>query len=345
MSSGGTSEKTLQRRYWRLAAVLFIGGGLGAIPSDALHRPEHPPTIYLLPLLAIVSGLICLTLANRVSRRWLSLMTAIATLEIALTVWLTSSAAFAYYYLLIAFFAAYVFSDRRVIAGHFVFASVAALLPIAYDPATARETLEQGMTLIPTLFLTGSAIVFLRERLEQSELGYRRLAERDPLTGVGNYRVLSDRLPDEIERHRRYGHCLGVVVVDLDDFKRVNDEHGHLRGDLVLQEVAQSLMAVVRSHDVVIRHGGDEFAIIAPETDRGETEELAARMRRHLAQISVDGLSVGASTGCAVCPDDAMSVNGLLSHADQELRANKVSRPRGRRSAISADPAAALEPS
>jgi diguanylate cyclase (GGDEF)-like protein len=332
-----TNERTLQRRYWRLAAVLFLGGGLGAIPSDALHRPEHPPTIYLLPALALVSGLICVACANRVPRPWLHLMTTIATLEIALTVWLTSSDVFAIYYILIAFYAAYVFHDRRAIAGHFAFASLAALLPIVYDPSTARQTLEQGMTLIPTLWLTGGAIVYLRERLEASELGFRQLAERDPLTGVANYRVLSDRLPDELERHRRYGHSLGVVVVDLDDFKRVNDEHGHMHGDRVLQEVAGALMDSVRSHDIVVRHGGDEFAVIAPETDREQAEALAERIRRDLSQISVEGRAIGASTGCAVCPDDADSVNQLLSHADFELRASKTSRPRVGRTPVGVD--------
>src|SRR5215471_11812124 len=120
--ASATSERTLQRRYWRLAAVLFIGGGIGAIPSDALHRPEHSPTIYLLPVLALVSGLICVVCADRVPRRWLHLMTAVATLEIALTVWVTKSEVFATYYILIAFYAAYVFRDRRAIAGHFAFA-------------------------------------------------------------------------------------------------------------------------------------------------------------------------------------------------------------------------------
>ncbi|MSO41195.1 MAG: hypothetical protein EXQ70_04760 [Solirubrobacterales bacterium] len=79
-----------QRRHWRLAAILFIGGGLGAIPSDALHRPAHDPTIYLLPALAIVSGLLCWAIADRVSIRWLHLMAVVATLEIALTVWLAA---------------------------------------------------------------------------------------------------------------------------------------------------------------------------------------------------------------------------------------------------------------
>ncbi len=263
-----TSERDLQRRYWRLAAILFIGGGLGAIPADALHRPEHEPAIYLLPLLALLSGAVCWLIADRVSRRWLPLMTSIATLEIALTVWLADDV-FAIYYILVCFFAAYVFSDRRMVAFQFAFASRRwRLLPVAYDPDTARETLMQGLVLIPTLLLTAGAITYLRERLEASEERFRRLAESDPLTGVGNYRVLLQKLPGELSHHRRHGRQLALVVVDLDDFKRVNDVFGHQRGDRVLQQVAGSLIGSVRASDVLLRHGGDEFCVVAPETDR-----------------------------------------------------------------------------
>ncbi|MFL5908926.1 MAG: GGDEF domain-containing protein [Solirubrobacterales bacterium] len=330
------TEKTLQRRYWLLAAVLFIGGGLGAAPSDALHEPTYPPTIYLLPLLAIVSGLVCFALANHVSRRWLHLMTAVATLEIALTVWLASDI-FAIYYILVAFYAAYVFQSRKAIGLQFAFASLAALVPIAYEPETARRTLEQGLVLIPTLLLTAGAITFLREKLEASEMSYRLLAERDPLTGVANYRVLTERLPVELERHSRHRHSLALLLLDLNDFKRVNDEHGHQYGDRVLQEVAGALMGSVRSHDIVVRHGGDEFSVIAPETDRRHAEALATRLRECLAGISVHGRPLGACSGCAVFPDDAATLNELLAHADVELRASKSSRPRPARPPLATD--------
>lgn len=321
-----TTEYELQRRYWRLAAILFIGGGLGAAPSDALHQPSHPPTIYLLPLLAIVSGLACWFMATRVSRRWLHLMTAIATVEIAITVWLADDV-FAIYYILIAFYAAYVFRSRKAIAFQFGLACVAALAPMVYDPDAARDTLVQGLVLIPTLLLTAGAITFLRERLEASEERYRRLAERDPLTGVANYRVLTERLPAELERHQRYGHELALIVVDLDDFKQVNDRHGHQYGDRVLQEVAGALMGSVRTNDTVVRHGGDEFSVIAPETDRTAAQELAARLRRAIAGIDAHGDPVGASTGTAIFPDDANTLNQLLARADVELRERKEARP------------------
>src|SRR5262245_57681183 len=205
-----TSEQELQRRYWRLAAVLFVGGGLGAIPADALHRPAHEPTIYLLPLLALVSGAIAWFCADRVSRRWLPLMTAVATFEIALTVYFAGDV-FAIYYILVAFYAAYVFEDRRLIAAQFALASLLTLAPILYEPESARETVIRGLVLIPTLLLTAGAITYLRERLEASEERFRRLAERDPLTGVGNYRMLSHRMSQELGGRGCYGHGLAVI--------------------------------------------------------------------------------------------------------------------------------------
>jgi diguanylate cyclase (GGDEF)-like protein len=330
------TEQRLQRRYWFLAAVLFIGGGLGAIPADAIHRPEHDSSVYLLPLLAIVSGLVCIAAANHVPRRWLHLMTSIATIEIALTVWLAADV-FAIYYILVAFYAAYVFQSRWAVAFQFALASMAALAPAVYEPDTGRETIEQGMVLIPTLLLTAGAITYLRERLEASELRYRQLSERDPLTGVANYRVLTERLPAEVDRHRRHGRPLAVLVIDLDDFKRVNDEHGHQDGDRVLQEVAGALMGSVRAHDVVVRHGGDEFSVIAPETDRDQAEALAERLRAAISRLSVHGRHISASVGCAIFPEDGDTVNKLLAQGDLELRGVKSSRPRLARSSIGAD--------
>ena len=153
------------------------------------------------------------------------------------------------------------------------------------------------------------------------------LAERDPLTGVANYRVLTERLPVELERHSRHQHALALVLLDLNDFKLVNDRYGHQYGDRVLQEVAEALMDSVRSHDIVVRHGGDEFSVIAPETDRKHAEALATRLREYLASISVHDRPLGACSGCAVFPDDAATLNQLLAHADVELRASKSSRP------------------
>jgi diguanylate cyclase (GGDEF)-like protein len=316
------TDLDVQRRYWRLAALLFIGGGLGAAPSDALHQPAHEPTIYLLPLLALVSGAVCWLIAERAPLRWLHLMAVVATVEIAITVWLADDI-FAIYYVFIAIYAAYVFRERRAIALHVGIASAAVLAPMLYEPETARTTLVLGFVLIPTVLITGATVAYLRERLEASERRFRELAERDPLTGVGNYRMLSERLPGELQRHGRHGGRLALIVLDLDDFKRVNDEYGHQRGDRVLQEVAGALIGTVRASDFVVRHGGDEFSIVCPETGRETVEELAGRLREGLADVRVDDRCVEASTGCAVFPDDGRTFHDLLAHADDALRGAK----------------------
>ncbi len=319
------------RQNWRLAAILFVGGGIGAIPSDALHQPAHPWTIYLLPLLALCSGAVCWVLSDLSLRaRWLHLTAIAATLEVALTVGLADRV-FAIYFAFVAIYAAYVFRRRSAIAIQVGFASLAVLAPIIYDPATARETLVGAFALIPTLVLAAASVTFLRERLEASELRYRNLAERDPLTGVGNYRLLADRLPRELNRHRRNGDSLALIVIDLDNFKEVNDRFGHQRGDEILRCVADCLTAAIRSADIVVRQGGDEFCVLAPSTAREEAQLLSLRVEDALGGIQLGGGFLGATTGWAVFPEDAQTMAHLMAKADDRLLASKAANPnRGR---------------
>ena len=252
-------------------------------------------------------------------------MTAVvATLEIALTVALADPV-FAIYYTFIAIYVAYVFTSRFAISAHISFAAVAAFAPLAYAPELARESLIQGFVLVPTLVLAGGTVAFLRERLAASEDRYRDLSERDPLTEVGNYRMLSVRVPRELRRHARLDRPLALFVIDLDDFKRVNDSYGHQRGDTVLQAVGRALLDGVRDHDIVVRQGGDEFAVVAPETDRLAAEQLASRLCDAVSAISADGNPVGASMGAAHFPRDARTLEGLLAVADARLREAKES--------------------
>ena len=95
----------------------------------------------------------------------------------------------------------------------------------------------------------------------------RELAGRDPLTDVGNYRLLHERLHYELHRHQRVNGQLAVLLIDLDRFKQVNERLGHAAGDDVLRRVALTLRGAVRQQDTVARQGGDEFAVLAPDTD------------------------------------------------------------------------------
>lgn len=319
----------ITRGHVQMAAVLFVGGGLGAIPADVLHRPAYPGTIYLLPSLAIISGLICWLLADRLGWRALHVIGVIATAEIALTVGFAGPV-FSVYFIFVAIFAAYVFRDRRAIAAHVLLTVTAAFAPVVYEPELAREHLVRWVVLAPSLILTSGSVAFLRERLAASERRYRLLSERDPLTGVGNYRMLTERVPAEIERHRRGGRPLAVLSIDLDGFKAVNDNLGHQRGDRVLQEVGVALATTVRAGDYVVRQGGDEFAVVAVDTDRTKAFELSQRLSSAIESITVEGLPIRASIGMAVFPADGDGLEKLLATADLGLREVKSGKPEHR---------------
>jgi diguanylate cyclase (GGDEF)-like protein len=188
-------------------------------------------------------------------------------------------------------------------------------------PDAAARTL---IAIMLTLSVTG-VIVYLREQLEGSAAELRELAGRDPLTDVGNYRLLHERLHYELERHQRNNGTLAVLLIDLDRFKQVNERLGHAAGDDVLRRVARTLRDLVRSQDTVARQGGDEFAVLAPDTDEEGAAMLAARIRDRLRLVQFAGDTVGATIGCAMYPADGRTPQTLLAHADARLLAAKHS--------------------
>ena len=131
------------------------------------------------------------------------------------------------------------------------------------------------------------------------EASLRADAMTDSLTGLANYRSLADSLDREIERARRYGHPLSLITLDLDHLKTINDEHGHDAGDDAIRLVAQVLKGAVRSFEVVARQGGDEFAVLLPNTNTHEAALLAERLRSELASQRVGGVALSASIGVA----------------------------------------------
>ena len=158
-----------------------------------------------------------------------------------------------------------------------------------------------------------------------------RLSELDSLTGLSNRRVFHELLAREVARSRRYGRRLSLIVLDLDDFKRINDRIGHLAGDAVLAEVASRIRGVVRSTDIGCRVGGDEFAVILPESTRGDADHLAARIERAVAiePIAKAG-TLKVSAGVAeLSPDDTPT--DLFERADEDLyRAKAAAKQAGR---------------
>jgi diguanylate cyclase (GGDEF)-like protein len=154
-------------------------------------------------------------------------------------------------------------------------------------------------------------------------------ALHDPLTGTPNQRLLEDRLNLALRQARRHERHIGVLFLDLDRFKLVNDTFGHAAGDSVLRQVADRLLATVREVDTVCRLGGDEFVVLVPDLRNGSDADLVvARLERALAQpFEVDGdqLVMSATVGRAVHPADGDTYESLLRAADASMYAAKAS--------------------
>ena len=153
------------------------------------------------------------------------------------------------------------------------------------------------------------------------------LATKDGLTGLATHRAFQERISEEILRAARYHKNLALVMVDIDHFKSVNDQYGHLAGDAVLREVAQILAGSCREIDFAARYGGEEFCLVFPEMTMDAAAAKAEEIRRQIETRAIRAgqsvLRVTASFGCAAFPDDAQSANQLVRSADQRLYRSK----------------------
>lgn len=175
--------------------------------------------------------------------------------------------------------------------------------------------------------------------LERSTKGHQQLreqAETDPLTGAANRRVLNERLREELDRARRYDQVVTVAIFDVDDFKRINDTHGHQVGDVVLQQLVAILRRELRTMDVLARFGGEEFVVLLPETGGTGARLFTDRILRRVALFNFgsddDPIAVTVSAGLATFPDDrAADDEALLKLADENLfKAKRAGRNRYR---------------
>ena len=157
----------------------------------------------------------------------------------------------------------------------------------------------------------------LTER-KQAESQARLLAVTDPLTGLGNYRRLLDVLHTEMERSGRTGRPFAILLLDLDGLKKINDCYGHLAGSRALCRVGEVLRLFCRVIDTAARYGGDEFAVVLPETDAAAAGLVASRIRNRLA-MDIERPPLSASIGVAAFPQNGETIEALLETADREL--------------------------
>lgn len=180
------------------------------------------------------------------------------------------------------------------------------------------------ITMLTTVVIC-TFVALLRTRVDTLVTRLAGVARTDPLTGLYNRRAYEEILDQEIARADRTGSTLALVVGDLDHFKLINDRFGHPTGDVVLRRVAVELDASERRVDVAVRLGGEEFALLLPNTDSHGAYLVAERTRLALRRaFSRDPMPVTMSFGIACYPDDAMGAPGLFQAADSALMEAKA---------------------
>ncbi len=216
------------------------------------------------------------------------------------------------FYLWVTLWAAYYFTRRALaVQVAFILVAYAGTLALIHpgDAGMSRFISLGGLVL-------GAAIVvrMLSERSEQLMAELRDAALTDPLTGLANRRALEQGFAREAAREARTGRPFALLVVDLDHFKRLNDEQGHKAGDRALVEVADVLREHARGVDVAARIGGDEFAVLLSDTDSPAMQDVMRRL-----DIAIGARAGAASFGSAVSDIDGTSMDALMRHADMRL--------------------------
>jgi diguanylate cyclase (GGDEF)-like protein len=172
--------------------------------------------------------------------------------------------------------------------------------------------------------------------LEELSQRLRTMAYRDTLTGLYNHRYFREQLSHEIERSLRYNTPMSLILMDMDNFKEINDRFGHFMGDRFLGLVGEAISRQIRGSDVGARYGGDEFVVILPNTDTDEARLIADKLAAAVLSCAAmtpsteEPVQLGISCGIASCPQDARADGELIDVADKQLYEQKRERKAGR---------------
>jgi diguanylate cyclase (GGDEF)-like protein len=226
--------------------------------------------------------------------------------------------------------AAFRFGPRETATGVLLLSAMAIRGTLSGVGPFVRDTpneslilLQAFMGVVAVVGLTVAAAISDHRHTEQR---FRSLAVSDPLTGLANHRRLVSVLEEEIERSGRTERPFALLFLDLDDLKIVNDRHGHLVGSRALCRLAEVLVATCRGVDTVARYGGDEFAVVLPESGEAAAWEVVRRVADRLER-DTEQPPLRASMGVAVFPRDGQSAEALLGTADRALYDMKRARP------------------
>jgi diguanylate cyclase (GGDEF)-like protein/putative nucleotidyltransferase with HDIG domain len=311
----------------RSLACLFGAGALSTLMLFALLPHPEASTGGMLTVVALAFAL---GVAIEVGRElipepayvWL-IACASALIGAAVYFRASSTTAYALFYVWVACYSFYFF-QRGVAVVETLFAGATYAAALDALPEPPAHAVELWLVTVGTLLVAGIVITALRLRIEEMVRGLANAARTDVLTGLLNRRGFEEAFELELERARRGGHALSVLVGDLDHFKQINDRFGHHRGDVALTRASEILEQRKRRIDTVARLGGEEFALIVPEADEHAAYMLAERLRTALREDFRDGPGpVTISFGVASFPAHGDSYETLLGAADDALYAAK----------------------
>lgn len=191
--------------------------------------------------------------------------------------------------------------------------------------AVAARRYENFKLFVPLLLIALAGWLWLGRDMERLHREAHRLSLVDPLTGLWNFRKLDLDLHSHLTKARRYGHPVSFLMIDIDNFKNFNDEHGHIAGDTVLKCIAAVISDAVRDADEVYRYGGEEFCVLMPETPKDGAVQVAERIRESVQQAcftldeSGTECRLTVSIGIATFPEDALEIGDLIKRSDFAL--------------------------
>jgi diguanylate cyclase (GGDEF)-like protein len=311
--------------FWMVGAVLVLTALPLTPPTDAIGDAGW--AVAGVSALVAIGGSILLARRGHASYTALLAVGYAGVAQIALAQWLAGGTAAPYrqLYILPALQVAAVHPRRRIIP-FFVFLLAAAVAPLVYDGWDARPAAAFLLGALLWVGLAEMTFLLMRElrrrqiesRREENQA--RRLARIDPLTGLHNRRAFDEMLDEQVDLARVTGQPLSVLLADVDGFKQINDDHGHMHGDSCLRQVARTIQATVRATDACFRWGGDEFAVLLPMADAARAADLCERIQSAVPLSCFDPNGVPLQVSCGHTElADGMEMRELLEAADLAL--------------------------
>jgi diguanylate cyclase (GGDEF)-like protein len=326
------NAKRLGALLWLIAAALAVA--LSPISPPTAELGSAGLVIGTCNLLVALVGARRLARGSGVGFDEIYVLSYVALGQIALAEWLAGGKGDPYHqlFLLAAVFVGALFPPRRVLI-YLVTVAAASFAPLVYrgwDAVSAADTSIQFVLVCAVTVL----MAMLMRRVRNQRVALRsdgefatKLARVDALTGLGNRRAFDEALEREVTKARELDNDLLVLLGDVDRFKRINDESGHTDGDRCLRQVASVIADTVRQGDACFRWGGDEFAVLLPDTEREEGWRIAGRLEAAVTHLCTrtDGLAVTVTWGLSEL-EGGTTPHELVERADAVLLSRKRNR-------------------